>query len=273
MIPIFYINLDRVPERRAFMEAQFEVQGLEAQRVPAIDAFDQTQPSEYSPGMWLDRWSLTSSEVACFESHRLAWRSIRDGNAPYGVILEDDAILSSEFAKRLALLSDAVLIADVIKLDGINQIRRFGPLTSIAGILLRPIKQTLGSSAAYMISRESAAKLETRAIRYCDHLDDYIFTPSRNWVPLQLDPAIAVQGMFIQDEVSTRAGTVGVSERTSDTRINANHGRGPRLYRLSKELRRVGRKLRFEMWEDRNLLTEGGLIDRPPLAADLGRYR
>lgn len=271
--PIYYINLDRVPERRAFMEGQFAAQGLAAQRISAVDAFDNPQPPEYAPASWLDRWSLTTSEVACFESHRLAWRTIRDGAAPCGVVMEDDAILSAGFGAALEGLPEAALAADVIKLDGANQKRRLGGFRDVAGVPLRPIEQTIGSAAAYLISRAAAAKLEARAARYCDHLDDYIFTPRADWAPMQLDPAVAVQGMFVHEDPSARDQSVDKSERTSDTRINAGASRGPLRYRLSKEVKRSLRKLRWAMGGDTSRLASGGLIGFPPLADDLGRYR
>ncbi len=271
--PIYYINLDRVPERRTFMDDQFAAQGLRAERISAVDAFDNPQPAEYCPAGWLSRWSLTTSEVACFESHRVAWRAVRDGEAPFGVIMEDDAILSAGFGDALASLSEAGRLADVIKLDGANQPRRLGPVVDMGGVSLRPLIQTIGSAAAYALSRESAARLEKRAARYCDHLDDFIFTPSRDWRPMQMTPAVAVQGMFIEDEASDRADSVDNSERTSDTRINADDGRGPPLYRLSKELKRGGRKLGWKLWGDGRLIANGGLIGCPPLADDLGQYR
>lgn len=273
MTPIYYINLDRVQERRRFMEDQFLSQGLSATRISAVDALDMAETPEYAPASWLQRWRLTESEVACFESHRLAWRAIRDNDAHFGVIMEDDAILSAGFSEALQLLAKSVHCSDVIKLDGANQVRRLGPAIDIGRVKLRAINQTIGSAAAYLISREAAAKLEARANRYCDHLDDYIFTPRRDMQLMQLDPAIAVQGMFIEDKTSTRSDTVDASERTSDPRINAAPGKGPVFYRLLKELKRSGQKLMWGLWGDSRLVANGGLIDCPPLAGDLGRYR
>ena len=273
MTPIYYINLDRVPERHRFMEGQFLSQGLSATRIPAVDAFDMAETPEYAPASWMQRWSLTKSEVACFESHRLAWRAIRDNEERFAVIMEDDAILSAGFSEALKALTKSVHCSDVIKLDGVNQVRRFGPAIDIGGVRLRTINQTIGSAAAYLISREAAAKLEARANRYCDTADDHIFTPRRDMALMQLDPAIAVQGMFVEDKTSTRSDTVAASERTSDHRINAVSSKGPVFYRLLKELRRSGRKLMWWLWLDRRLVANGGLMDCPPLAGDLGRYR
>ncbi|WP_372988950.1 hypothetical protein, partial [Sulfitobacter sp.] len=102
--------------------------------------------------------------------------------------MEDDAILSAEFGKTLERLSDAALDFDVIKLDGANQVLRFGPEIETNGIKLRAIHQCVTSAAAYLLSKEGAAKLEARASQYCDHLDDFIFTPRDNWTLLQLAP-------------------------------------------------------------------------------------
>ena len=99
---------------------------------------------------------------ACFESHRLAWRSIRDGNEPNGLVMEDDIILSNKFPTTLDALAKLKDI-DVIKIDGIAQNIRFEPIIESNGIQLRETRQTIGSTASYIISRESANKLENRA--------------------------------------------------------------------------------------------------------------
>lgn len=34
------------------------------------------------------------SQIGCFMSHRRAWESVRDGHAPFGIVFEDDALVS-----------------------------------------------------------------------------------------------------------------------------------------------------------------------------------
>jgi hypothetical protein len=75
-------------------------------------------------------------------------------------------------------------------LDGANQVLRFGPEIETNGIKLRAIHQCVTSAAAYLLSKEGAAKLEARASQYCDHLDNFIFTPRDNWTLLQLPPPL-----------------------------------------------------------------------------------
>ena len=270
---MYYINLDRVSERRHFMEDQFAAQGMTVTRISAVDAFDMTPPAEYVPANWLERWSLSVSEIACFESHRIGWRAIRDGSASFGVIMEDDAILSAEFGKTLERLSDAALDFDVIKLDGANQVLRFGPEIETNGIKLRAIHQCVTSAAAYLLSKEGAAKLEARASQYCDHLDDFIFTPRDNWTLLQLAPPLRFKACLFKTDTRNQSQKIAQSERTSDIRINVSADRGPVKYRLLKELRRSLRKLKWKLWHDRRLLANGGFLGHPPMASDLGRYR
>jgi hypothetical protein len=55
MPTIYYINLDRVSERRHFMEDQFAAQGMTATRISAVDAFDMTPPlNMYPQAGWKD---------------------------------------------------------------------------------------------------------------------------------------------------------------------------------------------------------------------------
>ena len=42
--------------------------------------------------------------IACFESHRRAWRRIAEGQASHGVVLEDDLILQPDFAAVAVLV-------------------------------------------------------------------------------------------------------------------------------------------------------------------------
>ena len=271
MIKLYYINLDRVPERRKFMEKQFLKQGLNVKRLSAIDALVAPRPVQYSPNSWLDRWSITDSMRACFESHRLAWRSIRDSEYPHGLVMEDDIILSKNFAYTLKKLTNIQDI-DVIKIDGITQKIRLGPIINHNGTQIREIRQAVGSAAAYIISRESASKLESWAAKYCDHPDDFIFKPRHNWKSFQLDPAIAVQMMFLKNQNSEIPKNISNSERSSNKKINKKINKGPLFYRFAKEVKRSRRKLYWSTFGDKKLLRNGGIIQYPNLDKDLEEY-
>lgn len=83
-VPMYYVNLDRSPARRARMQATLEALGdsVTATRVPAVDA--------YTLNMTGLRGKRTPTEVACLRSHVLALQMLLDDGHNMGLILEDD---------------------------------------------------------------------------------------------------------------------------------------------------------------------------------------
>lgn len=275
-LPIFFINLDRVPDRAQFMQAQFDGLGLTATRLRAVDAHDMDRPAGYDPGQRRhNRWALTQSEIACFESHRAAWARIAQSGPQGGVVCEDDAFLSKAFSNFSATFQPDAFDGHLIKLDGVNQITRFAAPVAQAGVQLRTIRSAMGSAAAYYMTQEAAEQAIARSARYCDHLDDFLFTPQPGWHIFQLEPAVAVQGMFLDAQGQDRdsGDTTMTSERTQDGAINARASKGPLGFRLTKEARRSLRRLAAQLGGDRALVKSGGAIMRPPLAPDLGSYK
>ncbi len=281
--PIFYINLDRVPERQRHMQAALREVGLadRAERFPAVDARDPDalRDTGYAPGRWRERWSLTPTLIACFESHRALWRRIAEEQHPLALIMEDDVFLSARLKDTLAALEQAAPAFDVIRLDTCHGHYRFGPPLRAGGLHLRPILQVVPSAACYVLSRSGARKLVARSQVYCDHVDDFLFTPRRGWRMLQSWPAVAVQGMFAQvgagagAEAGDALAQVSRSERLSVPSEHAPPDKGPVAYRLMKEFRRSLRKAGRKLGGDARLRARGGIIGCPPTADDLPDLR
>ncbi|MCH7752973.1 MAG: glycosyltransferase family 25 protein [Planctomycetes bacterium] len=278
MAIFFYINLDRVPKRSEFMEKQLKSVGFQdsAERFSAVDA---AQPgvlenTGYRPGGWRPRWNMTKTEIACFESHRRLWQKIVDDGLDSAFVMEDDVFLSTRCADAIKAIEYAPKDLDVLKIDGSNMNGRYGAFIKLGDYQLRPILQTVQSSAAYRITFKGASRLLDISHRYSDTVDDFIFQPRENWRASQLFPAVAVQGMFREDTtVGNQSTVVATSERTADPDLNTNVDKGPTAYRVTKELKRFVRKTKRKLWEDQILLRKGGFIGPPPLAEDLGRYR
>lgn len=274
MVPIHVINLDRVPRRWTFVHDQFVAAGL-GQAVHRFSAVDARAPDfvapGYAPHSWGDRWELELGEQAIFESHRAAWHLVRD-QAPHGaVICEDDILVSGEFAKVLEALPDADL--GLVKLDGFNSVRRYGPLQKIGSLCVRQILEPVPSAACYFVNRSSADRLIEESRAYCATLDDYLFAPRAGLPPVQLFPAVAVQGMCCASlEGAGLPDWIGQSER-ADAHSARRAGKGPTAYRAGKELSRLARRMGRAAGADRRLLDRGGLIDCPHLAPDLPPYR
>jgi len=270
---IYFINLDRVPERADFMTAQCSRVGLvDPVRFSAVDAAEGHDFPRYQPRRWGPYWTLRRSEVAVFESHRALWEKIAAATGA-GVIFEDDVLLSDSFKDVIDALATGAASFDLIKLDALSGRVRLGAETQIGSSRVRVITDVLPSAAAYMLTPEGARKLLSRSGQYCDHLDDFITRPFDGFRAYQLLPGIAVQGMFA--DVGARMdipASIANSERTGTTQP-APYDKGPVIYRLAKEVRRAGRRLTRKIYRDRALIRAGGLIGEVPLASDLPGYR
>ena len=116
---IVYINLERVPERRKFMEKEIKKAGLNnVQRFSAIDAKQNEALSQtnFFSGTG-DRWALPRSAIACFESHRAVWQIAVDQELDTVVVFEDDVLLSPDIAEILLRLMSSSKKFDVVKFN------------------------------------------------------------------------------------------------------------------------------------------------------------
>lgn len=90
--PIYYLNLDGQPERRKYMEDQFEYWQIENYtRISAYDGRDDDL-SDIIKGRYPEM--MSSGEIGCVTSHLKAikhWYETSD--SPYAIIMEDDCNL------------------------------------------------------------------------------------------------------------------------------------------------------------------------------------
>lgn len=272
---IFFINLDRLPTRADFISKQCGQAGIHNPvRVSAIDArkSDMQKVPRYRPASWGQYWELSDTEVAVFESHRSIWDRIASQDST-GVVLEDDVLLSHSLGPALATL-EGWTDFDFIKLDAAPRPARLGPPRELNDLVLRPILQALPSAAAYLLSPGGARNLLGRSKQYCDHVDDLLTRPCRDYRAFQLCPALAIQGMFsdIKQGFDIPADVAGSERLASDQQTNPL-SRGPATYRVLKELRRAIRKARQKLGGDALLRAKGGTFEPVPLASDLPPYR
>ncbi|MBR3085715.1 MAG: glycosyltransferase family 25 protein [Kiritimatiellae bacterium] len=107
----FYINLDRRPERRAFMERQFERLGLECERVEGGDGRAMPE-AEREKAVSRFRWwcargyRARDGEIGCALSHQSVYRRMVAEKIPFACILEDDIELSGRFPEMLDAARD-----------------------------------------------------------------------------------------------------------------------------------------------------------------------
>ena len=93
---VYFINLDRSPARREWMESQLTEISANFERIPAVDGSSLASEEYEAAVNWeeLGPKGLTRGEVGCFLSHRLAWQRIAAASERFGVVLEDDILIS-----------------------------------------------------------------------------------------------------------------------------------------------------------------------------------
>lgn len=241
------INLDRSPERWAFMAGHLAERGLETRRVPAVDGrglgpaeVDRLAPAV--PG----RRRLAASEVACFESHKRAWAAIAEGPEPVAAVLEDDVWLAERAGEAIAAIA-GVPGPDLVKLNNYEKpvYLYASPVAAVGGIALHRLAQRTIDASAYLVTRAAAAALLERHETYAEELDIELFDPASGLVAVQAVPALAVQEKFADFAFLDGPASESLLELTREEarrRRKAERGRMGPGAKLAAELRRFHRR-------------------------------
>jgi GR25 family glycosyltransferase involved in LPS biosynthesis len=157
--PIYYLNLDGQPERREYMEQQFDYWNIkDYTRISAYDGREDDL-SEIIKGKYPDM--MSSGEVGCVTSHIKAIKHWYDtSDSPYAIIMEDDCSLETvaywNFAWR-DFIANAPYAWDVLQLAII-----------CTGDIVVPIHNRFVndfSTACYVITRHHAEKIIRNHVR------------------------------------------------------------------------------------------------------------
>jgi glycosyl transferase family 25 len=156
-VQIFIINLDRSPDRLAFMRGQAERLDFEFERVAAVNGLD--VPSWLSDE-FAGPHSLFPGEVGCFASHLIAAKQIVSRDLDAAIVMEDDAVLPSDF---MAIVENAVKVAptgwDVIHLCSLFKKSVISIDYLESGRRLVRYTQWPASAVAYVLSNRGARKV------------------------------------------------------------------------------------------------------------------
>jgi glycosyl transferase family 25 len=206
---IFLINLDRDASRLTHMREQLN--GVVFERISAVDGSTLPQTTK----------GLTRFELACLESHRIAWRKFLNGPDACACIVEDDLHIWPGFATLTGSVSWIPPDAHSIKLDTYLQKVELGEKRVAPGE--RQIARLYSrhqSSAAYIVTREGAA-------RYLDLTDgaslpaDYALFPNHprrlGLRIYQLCPAIAIQDHLLEPNQGGKAFTTAMAATDGST--------------------------------------------------------
>ena len=192
---VFYINLDKADDRRAFMEAQGAARGVTLQRLRATEPKD-LRPGEYDRFQAMWERKLTANEIALLRSHGALWKMALD--RPEGlIVLEDDAVLSPRFASVIERLPAGY---DLINLEDFGRRKFFArqPDHHADDFSVTRVMRDKTGSAAYHVSPAGAAKLLALAERTAAPSDAFLFGVARLNMA-QVEPALAQQAHILTE--------------------------------------------------------------------------
>lgn len=217
-IPVYLINLDRRPDRRAYMEDQLAAMGLACTRIAAKDA--QVVPdAEIATEVALSGHIIRmgrGSQCNALNHFEIMRRLVASG-APAAIVLEDDIELSPDlagFARDAAWLPAGVGIVRFEKWSRRVTKKLLGPElgpSPVPGRAIRRLFSRVGGSGAYLITREAAARILAGKGVLRHPIDHLLF--NLNVSPLAREvgvamvvPALARQawGKFASDIAATR---------------------------------------------------------------------
>lgn len=210
----FLINLDRAPERRAWIEARLKVLKVRYRRLAAVDGNSLSgQDVEHLTRPESRENPLSLAEIACFLSHRKCWEVIVRENITHAAILEDDVYLS-EFSGRL-LSSESWIpkFVRVLKIEATHPDLFIG-FESEPSPDLRIYKSgdAWVGSAGYIVTKQAARALLEFGPISCP-VDKFLFDKaerSRLFDTHEIRPGVCIQASHFGEVEGFLASTIGV---------------------------------------------------------------
>ncbi|MBL8580123.1 MAG: glycosyltransferase family 25 protein [Mesorhizobium sp.] len=195
-----YINLDRSPERRQWIEQQAAALGLAVERIAAIDgaALDGAMPCAGPAG-------LSAGALACFHSHRKAWDMVVSGEDRYAAIFEDDVHMSPDLPRFLADTSWIPDDADIVHIERVRE--RCMVINRGSKVFGRKLYKTISENSGtggYLISRACAQRLIEDFTEVAEEFDLALL--DRNVLNLNIykvEPALCIQDEFLEAPIFT----------------------------------------------------------------------
>lgn len=231
---VVVINLDRTPERLETFRAQAEQLGFPFARIVAIDASEVRER----------RARMSVGEIACFHSHRLAWRALIDSGEPWMAVFEDDVVLAPAIAPLLRTADWIPAGVDLVKFETFMARTKIAPEgTEVAGVHLHRLQATHCGSAGYVLSRRAAQWLLDRSQSFTRPVDIVMFhfdqESCRRLHIAQAVPALCIQERFLQEgEPPRHPGLIERSEVFETPRLRGAAKFGHEAKRVLRQLSR-----------------------------------
>jgi len=188
----YVINLKQSTKRRKFQEIQLKELGIQFTLINAVSVDDISHKTyKQHHHDWVR--PMRKTEVACYFSHRKAWKMVMESDRP-ALILEDDALLSKNTKDLIEILSkrtDTDLITLEIRARKKFLSRKFTKLNT--GFNLVRLYQDRTGAAAYVLFPSGAKKLIECETKKGIAIADAHITGCSTINAYQIEPAAAIQ--------------------------------------------------------------------------------
>ena len=232
MLPCYLINLDRSADRLAFINQRLQDLSIQYTRISAVDGsrLSEAERAEFTRSRPRDGRSWSAGQIGCFLSHVDAWRKIAEGQAPFGLVLEDDIHLSDATPEFLRDSSWIPSDADVVRLESTGQWLLLDRAAAKAhNRLVRRVRSAAWGAGAYVLTKATASKL--LAVEPVLHapVDDFLFnivgsTIARSLTIYQVTPALAEQDKFKADQLASKGFGSGIETGKINQRLRGLGG-------------------------------------------------
>lgn len=238
-IAVFVINLDRRPDRMAFMADQLRALGLDWHRVPAHD-MQSVDAARLAQEVAPDRHirDMGPGSQCCALTNFDIYRRIVAEDLPAALILQDDVELSADlapFAASLDWLPPGVDLVQFEKYGKQHSTRLMGPPVGampVAGRALRRLYSRTGGAACYLITKAGAARVLDRKPVLRMPIDHFLFSPN-------LSPVFSDLNVHVVTPALARQIEDGFASDIERERQRREKRPADRLRRLWQELNRA----------------------------------
>lgn len=181
-IPVCVINLDRRPDRLAFMAAQLDAMGVHWTRVSATDA-QTASDAELGAIVDLDAplIRMGRGSQACAVSNFRIFRALAASEASAALVVQDDSELSPEIAGFLRApdwIPAGIGLVQFEKWSRRATSKLLGPplgTAPVPGREIRRLHSRIGGAGCYLITRAAARQILADSARLRFPIDHYLF--------------------------------------------------------------------------------------------------
>jgi glycosyl transferase family 25 len=249
----YFINLDRSPDRLAYMTKTLDELGLDYERIAAVDGRALSEEEiaavyRHAPGTQF----LDNGSIACSLSHRKVWERIAASHDSHALVLEDDVVFGEGAEKILADTDWIPVGAELIRLETVRRHTVHGhePVASTDGRAIYRLHHIHNGTGAYIVSKEAAERLLAHMTRFSYAVDYVLFDPHCpefcGMGILQMVPALCIQSALLP-EAERGSGLPSVIQATRKTVFTRGFRRF--LAKIARESAKQRLKMRGRLFD------------------------